>query len=157
MNDLDAVHRTVADVAHHIDLKRWADLRVLFADETAIDYTSLFGGTPRRQTADALIDGWRAVLARVTTQHLLGPITVQLEGDRATARCHVRALHFARGLPGGWEWEVLGHYVFELKRRAAEFRIEGMTLRTLHQSGNLRFLEEATALDLPQATIGAQT
>ena len=103
MNDLDAVHRTVADVAHHIDFKRWADLRVLFADETAIDYTSLFGGTPQRQTADALIGGWRAVLAGVTTQHLLGPITVQLEGDRATARCHVRALHFARGLPGGSE------------------------------------------------------
>jgi hypothetical protein len=139
MNDLDPIRNTVADVAHHLDTKRWDELRALYADEVATDYTSLFGGTPQTQRSDALIAGWRSLLANARTHHLLGPIAVDVDGDRVRARCHVRALHYAAGLPGGSEWEVLGHYVFELARGRDGFRIVKMTLHTLHQTGNLEF------------------
>lgn len=52
-------------VPHHIDGKRWAALRSLYADEVETDYTSLFGGEPHKQSADALVAGWRGVLERV--------------------------------------------------------------------------------------------
>lgn len=136
------VRDIIARVAHHIDAKQWDELRALYAEHVQTDYTSLFGGTPRQQTGDALIAGWRGALDHVRTQHLLGPITVELRAGVATARCHVRAFHRATGAPGGEDWEVLGHYCFSLQNSAAGWRITAMTLETLLQVGNLRLLAE---------------
>lgn len=141
----DSVRSVVTGVAHHIDGKRWAELRALYADEVRTDYTSLFGGEPQTQSGDALIAGWSGVLETVATQHLLGPIDVALDGPRATARCHVRALHHAAGAPGGELWEVLGHYVFTLVRGDEGWTISAMTLETFAQTGNTRLLAEAGA------------
>jgi len=141
----DSVRSVVIGVAHHIDAKRWAELRALYADEVRTDYTSLFGGEPQTQSGDTLIAGWSGLLETVATQHLLGPIDVDLDGPRATARCHVRALHHAKGAPGGELWEVLGHYVFTLVREGEGWTISGMTLETFAQTGNTRLLAEAGA------------
>lgn len=141
----DSVRKVVADVAHHIDAKRWNELRALYADQVRTDYTSLFGGSPQEQAGDALIAGWRGVLEKVQTQHLLGPITVELDAGGATARCHVRALHQAPGAPGGEYWEVLGHYVFTLQGGTSGWKISAMKLETLMQTGNTKLLAEASA------------
>jgi hypothetical protein len=141
--ELTQLQTIIANVAHHVDAKRWTELRALYADQVDTDYTSLFGGTPLRQAADALIGGWRTALARVATQHLLGPIEIELRGAAATARCHVRAMHFVAGAAGGESWEVLGHYVFALARGAQGWKIAGMTLETFLQLGNPRLLQEA--------------
>lgn len=140
---IHAIREVVANVAHFIDAKRWNELRALYADEVRTDYTSLFGGTPQSQAGDTLIEGWRGVLAKVRTQHLLGPINVTLTEVSATARCHVRAYHLAPGAPSGDAWEVLGHYVFELRKGASGWKIESMTLETLLQTGNQKLLFEA--------------
>jgi hypothetical protein len=140
--EITELQSIVACVAHHVDAKRWAELRTLYADELDTDYTSLFGGTPQRQTADALVGGWRTALARVATQHLLGPVVVHLRGTQATARCHVRAMHVLAGAASGASWEVLGHYVFELARGDAGWKIVGMKLETLLQLGNTKLLQE---------------
>jgi SnoaL-like domain len=71
----------VTGVAHEIDSKQWTELTNLFAPRVETDYTSLFGGTPQTQTREDLVAGWRAALERVTTQHLLGPIDVFVEGS----------------------------------------------------------------------------
>lgn len=144
-DEQEAVRRVVADVAHFIDKKRWVELRSLYADQVSTDYTSLFGGTPQKQAGDALIAGWRGVLEKVQTQHLLGPILVDSNGETATARCHVRALHRATGAPSGEQWEVLGHYVFTLARAGSNWKITAMTLETLLQTGNAKLLAEAAA------------
>lgn len=141
----DSVRAAVAGVTHHIDAKRWDALRALFADDVLADYTSLFGGAAARQPSDALIGGWRAALARVRTQHLLGPITVALHGETATAECHVRALHQVPGAPSGELWEVLGHYVFELGDTPAGWKITAMKLEALIQTGNSKLLAEAAS------------
>jgi hypothetical protein len=137
------VQATVASVADFIDHKRWPELRRLYAAEVRTDYTSLFGGTPQVQPGDALIEAWRRLLTPVVTQHLLGPITVELDGSKAMAHCHVRGYHHVKGTPGGDEWMVAGHYVFELGREGSAWRIRGMTLETFYQTGNLRLLELA--------------
>jgi hypothetical protein len=142
--ELEAVRDAVTRVTHEIDAKRWDELRKLYADEVSTDYTSLFGGTPLKQPGAALIDGWKVALGKVATHHQLGPIAVKLAGGRATAACQVRALHRADGAPGGTDWEVLGHYVFELSRSAdGSWKIHGMTLLTRLQTGNTKLLQEA--------------
>ena len=145
LEDLEAVRATVAGVAHHIDAKRWPELRALFAAEVETDYTSLFGGAPERQSGDALVARWQGLLGPVACQHLLGPIVVALESDTATARCHVRAMHDVPAAPSGPHWELLGHYVFELRRQEDGFLITKMKLEGLLQTGNLKLLAEASA------------
>jgi hypothetical protein len=141
--EIAAIQSVVARIAHHIDAKRWDELRRLYADEVETDYTSLFGGTPQRQRGDDLIAGWRGALASISTQHLLGPIDVTIDGASATAECHVRAWHLARGTPGGDEWVVAGHYHFALARGDGTWRITAMKLETLQQRGNRNLLAEA--------------
>src|SRR6187402_2577668 len=99
----DRVQKSVTEMTHCLDAKQWDALRALYADEVETDYRSL-GGQAQTETADALIARWRVSLSQVATQHLLGPVVVELNGERALAECHVRASHFARGLPGGELW-----------------------------------------------------
>jgi hypothetical protein len=62
----------------------------LFTDAIVVDYTSLFGGEPQTLAAEALVASWRARLGPLrATQHLLGPIAVELRDRAASAACHV--------------------------------------------------------------------
>src|SRR5688500_2399876 len=82
----EAIAATVAGVAHFIDHKDWRELRRLYSDHVQTDYTSLFGGEVQEQRGDDLIEAWRKLLTPIVTQHLLGPITVEVKGSVATAR-----------------------------------------------------------------------
>src|ERR687887_1390070 len=104
------IRHTVMSVVHEIDARNWAELRRQFAETVVTDYTSLFGGEVQTQRADDLVAAWRRLLTPVkATQHLLGPIDVAVRSEGATARCHVRAYHYAPDAPGGSEWMVAGH------------------------------------------------
>jgi hypothetical protein len=142
----EAMRAAITGVSHHIDHRRWPELRELFADTVVVDYTSLFGGEVQNQKGDDLIAGWRTALTPVpVTQHFLGPIDVVIHGDTASAECHVRAHHVRRGLPGGDEWMVAGHYVFELAKDQTAWKIRKMKLETSYQTGNTKLLAEAAA------------
>ena len=135
------VQGIVIRVAHHIDSRRWPELRALFADTVQTDYTSLFGGEVQDQPADDLMGAWRNLLTPVVTQHILGPVDVEVTGQTARAECHVRGYHVKKGAPGGDEWMVSGHYVFELQRSAPGWKIRKMKLETLYQTGNQKLLQ----------------
>ena len=53
----------------------------------------------------------------------------------------MRAYHVKKGTPGGDEWMLAGHYVFELSRAASTWKIRKMKLVVIHQSGNLKLLQ----------------
>jgi hypothetical protein len=145
--DQEAARETVIKVSHYIDQRRWPQLRSLFADAVVIDYTSLFGGEVQTQNANDLVDGWQKLLTPLSaTQHLLGPLVVDIRERAATVTCHVRGYHYLKGLPGGGEWMVSGHYVFELAKEETGWRIQKMQLQTFCQTGNVKLLEEAASL-----------
>ncbi|MGH7717512.1 MAG: nuclear transport factor 2 family protein [Gemmatimonadaceae bacterium] len=76
-------------LVHDADARDWPAVRARFADTVDVDYTSLAGGEPARMPADQLVAAWRALLPGFhATQHLLGPVIVELDGDHATARAH---------------------------------------------------------------------
>ena len=137
------VQSVVVRLVHELDAKRWDALAACFTKIVRTDYTSLFGGEVQEQPDRSLIETWRLLLQKVTTQHLLGPIDVELEGRLATAQCHVRGYHHRPNTPGGDEWMVAGHYVFQLERIPPSWRIRQLTLHTLYQTGNAKLLEEA--------------
>lgn len=134
--DIEAVRTVLARLPHAIDAKHWDEASSLFAAEVETDYTSLFGGPAQTQSAEALVGGWRDLLGTVATQHLLGPATVSIGESAARAACHVRAFHRREGAPGGTDWEVLGHYRFQLAREPGGWKITHLALDTLLQTGN---------------------
>lgn len=145
-DEIERIRSVIVRVAHTIDRKDWRSLRALYEGEVDVDYTSLFGGQAQQQRGDDLVDGWHQALATVTTQHLLGPIDVELSGSAATAECHVRAWHHVAGAPSGDTWVVGGHYVFALAKASDSWRITRMKLETFQQTGNAKLLQEASAM-----------
>ena len=144
MSNADPIRDVITSLVHELDGRRWELVPALFTETVETDYTSLFGGEVQRQPATALVSAWQAVLSPLdATQHQLGPIAVVIDGDSATARCHVRGYHRREGLPGGPEWMVAGHYVFELAREGGGWKIRKMTLRVSYQTGNRKLLQEA--------------
>ena len=89
-SDLESIRSIVVRVTHTINAKKWTELRALYAPEVETDYTSLFGGSPQRQGADALISGWRTALEPIVTQHLLGSLSPEHVGAVLTREMHVR-------------------------------------------------------------------
>lgn len=146
LHDHQQIASLTARVAHHVDADSWTELRALFSNQVQTDYTSLFGGEVQIQDSDALIETWRKMLTPLdATQHLLGPVDTEIEGDTASAKCHVRAYHVLRRAPGGSEWMVAGQYEFGLVKTAGEWKIRSMKLNTFYQTGNQKLLEEAAA------------
>jgi hypothetical protein len=135
-----AITDTVVGMLHAIDAQAWADVRAAFANTVTTDYTSLFGGETETQPADALVDGWAAFLPGFdATQHLAGPLVVEVDGDRARARCAVTAVHRI----GDDRWTVGGHYAIRLARGSGAWRITHLTLDTAFETGDRALTERA--------------
>lgn len=140
-----SIRKCITRLLHGIDRRTWDELPPLFTELVETDYRSLFGGEVQRQPAPELVATWRRMLAPLTaTQHLLGPIDVEVDGAAARARCHVRAWHrLDRLADPDREWMVAGHYLFALTRADATWKIAKLTLETFYQTGNVKLLERA--------------
>ena len=139
-----AIRNVVTRIAHAIDRRQWLGLRALYGDTVQTDYTSLFGGEVQQQTGDDLIEAWRRMLEPLNaTQHLVGPIDVQLQQKHAVAECHVRGYHVLEGAAGGAEWMVAGHWVIGLTEIGGSWKVTTMTLQTFYQMGNKDLLQVA--------------
>jgi hypothetical protein len=143
-NKQEAIRETVRRLSPSIDSRHWQTLREIFTDEVVVDYTSLFGGYAQRQSIDDLIDNWSLLLAPLSaTEHLIGPITVDVGEHDARANCSVRIRHLLHGAPGGDEWVVGGRYKITLEERGGHWLIRTLDLETAYQKGNKNILLEA--------------
>ncbi|WP_437547947.1 nuclear transport factor 2 family protein [Sorangium sp. So ce327] len=144
LSDVQAIQNVVVRIAHHIDKRRWTELRGLYADVVVADFTSVFGGEPQEQKTDDLLAGWSKFHDAIdASQHFLGPLDIEVKGEHASVECHVRAHHrFARA-PGGEDWLVAGHYRYELARHAGGWKISKVRFEVSYQTGNTNMFEEA--------------
>ena len=95
-----------------------AELDWVFADDARIDYGS--GAQDKAATCAGLL---AAVGAMRLTQHAIGNIIIEFDGDRARAETYCVALHIL-GEPGSeTEMTVGGRYLDTLEQRAGEWRI----------------------------------
>jgi uncharacterized protein YijF (DUF1287 family) len=146
-SDEEQIRDIITGFSHHVDHRRWQELQALFSDDVTVDYSSLFGGEPQTLSATDLVTGWRTRLSPLrATQHLLGPIAVELRESGANAACHVRGYHFREGLLGGPDWMVAGHYLFSLGKQSGSWKIQRLQLEFFYQTGNAKLLDEAAKL-----------
>jgi 3-phenylpropionate/cinnamic acid dioxygenase small subunit len=114
------ITRGLAGVARILDGKQWTALDEIFAEDLEFNYG--WGGEQRG------IEALRALLRRFldvcgSTQHLIGSITVDIEGDQAVSRAYVQARHQRRDDPTGPVFDSNGEYIDRWERRVQGWRI----------------------------------
>jgi len=118
--DERAISRGLATFARILDGKQWDRLGDVFAQDIVFDY----GSGRDEQGMSALTDNMRRFLDRCGgTQHLIGSVMIDVEGDRATSRSYVQARHQRVDDAAGPIFDSNGEYVDRWERRAEGWRI----------------------------------
>lgn len=138
VNDRDELVELMSRYASIADTRDFDRLpRSVLCDEVTSDFSSLGAGSARttsrdewcRQTAHAFA-GWAA------THHAITNHRIDVDGDRATIRAHVRVEHWAPDdvTAGGPScWLVVGFYDDVAVRTADGWRLREITLTAVHQ------------------------
>jgi 3-phenylpropionate/cinnamic acid dioxygenase small subunit len=113
------IQRKLGRFARVLDNKEWAGLPDVFARDLRFEY-----GQGEREGIAALEDQMRRYLDVCgPTQHLLGSIIVDVDGDAAVSRAYVQARHQRRDDPVGGIFDSTGEYVDRWQRLAEGWRI----------------------------------
>ena len=120
--------------ASAIDKHQWSALESVFTEDAEADFIEL-GVFKGRQTISDLI---ASVLIQCSvTQHLLGNINIEVEGDTATASCYLSALHVGLGDYATETMTVWGEYKDKLVRTSEGWRIVHRTLVSMYSEGDI--------------------
>ena len=120
--------------ATYLDGHNWTGLDEVFVADATATYQGI-GDFNSRDAIRTMVRGALEVFGR--TQHLLGDYRIALEGDRATAKCYLQAIHVRPEAPGGGLLTVWGEYRDRLERRPEGWRIVHRELEVFHLSGDL--------------------
>lgn len=127
------IMRGLARFSRVIDSKAWDRLPEVFATDLTFDY----GAAGHEEGIAALEANMRRYLDRCGgTQHLLGSITVDLDGDRAVSRAYVQARHQRTGDAGGPIFDSNGEYIDRWERRPEGWRIVHRDAKWFSQAGD---------------------
>ena len=118
-----------------LDTREFERLRDVFTPDALVSYPAL----------DVQCDGVEAVIELVTgalaqcgsTQHLLGNVEIDVQGDQASASCYLQAIHLGLGDFEGEIYTVWGQYRDKLKKTASGWRISYRELAYIHDSGDI--------------------
>jgi hypothetical protein len=119
-----------------LDSREWVLLREVFTANAAVN----FGEGPTREVGE-VIDTIRGFLDGCgPTQHLQGNYRVDIDGDRATSRCYIRAFHLGVDRHTGTTYEMAGEYIDALVRTADGWRISERSFSIFWEQGNRELL-----------------
>ncbi len=125
-----AIARALTRIARAMDARDWDGL----AAELTEDATAELGTGPLTGPA-AIIGLIRSYLdACGPTQHLLGNLLVEVDGDRASSRCYVSDMHLGQGAMAGETFATLGDYHDTWRRIDGHWRLAH---RTKHNRGHV--------------------
>lgn len=149
------------DVSHHVrhhleaQTARWLADRQEIADlcvryTTALDtrdwalLESCFAPAPVFVHPGGRLEGFPAILHRTrtaltpltATQHLLGTMVAEVDGDMARSVCYFQAQHVRAGTAGGERYIIAGRYADTLARTAGGWKITERVQAYLWRDGN---------------------
>ena len=134
---------TLTDIAAGADRHDWARVRAAFGDNVTVDYTSLWGGDPASQAADALVAGWAGFLPGFdSTHHMVTNHTVtSMSETEATAEADFTATHRL----GDGLWVLGGRYSYALENTGDRWVVTALTMTALWETGDRALVAEAGA------------
>ncbi len=115
-----------------LDTKDWALLAGCFAPSPVFVHP---GG--RLEGFPAILERTKGALTPLTaTQHLLGNIVAQVDGDTARSMCYFQAQHVRVGTPGGETYVIAGRYADTLIRATDGWKIIERVQTYVWRDGN---------------------
>ncbi|MEM8570559.1 MAG: nuclear transport factor 2 family protein [Pseudomonadota bacterium] len=138
--DTARVITLVSSIPLAVDRAAYDLAEAAFAPEVIIDYTSLWSGEPAKMTPGDLMDAWRGIVPGFdATWHQLGPVSVEIEGDNATAKADVDGRHWI----GERIWRPIGVYHWDLERLDGDWRVTRMVFDMTQEIGDRGLATEA--------------
>ena len=99
---------------------------------------------------DAIVERSRNALAPLdASQHLLGSILVDVDGDEATAVSYFQAQHIRTGLDAGERYAIAGTYRDRLVRSGGGWRIAQRTQEYTWREGNPEVIRRGPSASRP--------
>lgn len=142
MDARTAIVDTVTSLFWHTDHHDWDRLAAVFADPVRLDYTAIQGGEPQLLAPADVVAGWRPAFDALDAhQHLVSNSLLHLDGDRAELTASFIATH-------QWQaetWTLGGDYRMELTRIDMRWRVSGMTMIPVWQTGDPGLIPRAIA------------
>jgi len=127
-----------------VDTRDWVLYRSCFTDEIDTDFTSIFGGQPRRVKADRWVEAARRTLSGLAaTQHMITNHVITIAGDAATCVAYVQARHHLPNGLGDSDQTMFGYYTNRLLRTPEGWKISACKLTVTWNTGNWAIFELA--------------
>ena len=131
-----------------LDSRDWPLFRSCFTNENEIetDFTSVFGGDPRKVSADRWTEAARRSLSGLkATQHMITNHVITIAGDDATCIAYVQARHYLPNDSGDSMQTMFGYYTNRFVRTSAGWKIRACKLTLSWQTGNSNIFTLASA------------
>jgi ketosteroid isomerase-like protein len=120
--------------ASALDQQQWSALEGVFTEDAVADFI----GMATCEGRGAITDLVKGVLLQCSvTQHLLGNINIEVDGDHAKAVCYLSAMHAGLGDYASKTLMVWGEYTDQLTRTTDGWRITHRTLKTMFAEGDI--------------------
>ena len=120
-----------------LDMRDWATFRSCFTDEIETDFTSVFGGQPRKVSADRWTESARRTVSGLqATQHMITNHVITIDGDEALCIAYVQAQHYLPNDRGESTQTMGGYYTNRFVRTAVGWRIRSCKLTLTWNKGN---------------------
>jgi hypothetical protein len=131
------------------DAKDFDEMRSLWTDVVTVDYGGVFP-LEGQVDADALKRTMSDVIGPIPlTQHMVTTPVADVEGDTATVRFHLEALHHHPGLgtqERSTDWTLYARNVIALRRMPDGWKVSSERLTVVHQTGNINFVADLARL-----------
>ena len=120
ISDERSILNGLGDFARIVDRKQWNRIGEVFADDVTFNY----GDGEEQQGMAALRTQFTKYLELCgPSQHLLGTIQLELDGDTAVTRAYVQARHVGKDDKAHLCFDTNGEYTDRWARRAEGWRI----------------------------------
>ncbi len=130
--DYFAIQNQLARFARALDQRDWAAVPTIFAADVGFDY-----GEGERQGLEALCAQFRRYLDQCgPTQHLLGSLWLEVNGETAQSRAYVQARHQGTGARARLLFDSHGDYHDRWEKRGATWLIVRRDVHWLIQCGD---------------------
>lgn len=128
------IESVLLQYATALDERDWPALERVFTPDAVAHYSGV-GEFNGREAVIEVISSFLETCG--STQHLLGNIQIQIDGEKAQTRCYVQATHAGIDSFQGQTMTVWGEYLDRLERRLDGWRIVHRTLNIQHIVGNV--------------------
>ncbi|MGH7950080.1 MAG: nuclear transport factor 2 family protein [Candidatus Binataceae bacterium] len=120
-----------------LDTRNWTLFRSCFADEIEVDFTSIFGGSPRKVTGDRWTESARRTVSGLdATHHMITNHVITVEGDGALCVAYVQAQHYLPNDKGESTQTMGGYYTNRFVRTPQGWKIKQCKLTLTWNTGN---------------------